>query len=272
MKLPVINEEWARRIQQSEVEFFTSRISSIGEREGNPNGVEIRRFGKSTAFYVREMPWSLFNSVKGFSHEDLGRLEEIVQFYRERQRAFQMDINPVGCSPELFKELARHGLQQEGFHSVLYGLPKAELPTLPAEISIREVKDEEDFQHYAEVHCVGSGMAPVHKHHFFNNNIGLLGRPGWRIYLASWQEQPAAVAVMHISDDIASCTLAATAPQFRRKGLHTALLLRRMHDAYKADCRLVAAQASFAGTSQNNMERAGMRIAWTRAVWGTVTT
>ncbi|MCP1308771.1 GNAT family N-acetyltransferase [Paenibacillus tyrfis] len=267
MRLPVINEQLAKRIEQSEIDFFTSRIRSIGERSGNPEGVEIRKFGSSTAFYIRTMPWGLFNSLKGFSQEDLGRLEEIIHFYRERDRAFQLDLNPGSASPTLCRHLAENGLFQESFHSVLYGLPREDLPELPPNIKIRQIDNQTDFDIYAGIHCVGSGMDLAHKHHFVNNNIGLLNRPGWKLFLAYWNDVPAAVAVMYVSGDIASFTLAATIPEFRQKGLQTALLNWRMHEAYKAGCELVAAQARFGSSSQNNMERIGMRMAWTRAVW-----
>ncbi|MFC5403233.1 GNAT family N-acetyltransferase [Cohnella soli] len=267
MKLPVINEELAARIVQSETDYFISRISSIGERDGNPEGVEVRKFGSATAFYIRTMPWGLFNSVKGFSQDDSDKLEEMIAFYRERDRAFQLDINPIGVHSETLKQLAVNGLCQTGFHSVLYGLPSSEPPQLPSNVQIRLIDNEADFDLYAGIHCVGSGMDIVHKHHFVNNNIGLLNRPGWKMFLALCDDMPAAVAVMHIGNNIASFTLAATAPEFRRKGLQTALLSWRMHEAYKANCELAVAQASFGSSSQHNMERVGMRIAWTRAVW-----
>ncbi|XEC97364.1 GNAT family N-acetyltransferase [Paenibacillus tarimensis] len=267
MILPVMNDEWARRIQQSEIDYFTSRISSIAERSGNPEGVEIKELGNTMAFYIRNMPWGTFNSVKGFSFEDMDRLEEIIRFYNDRQRGFQLDVNPAGSQPELFKCLAAHGLYQEGFHAVLYGLPRREMPDLPANIEIREVINKDDFDLYAEIHCIGFGMSVDNKHHFVNNNIGLLNRPGWKIFMAFLNDKPAAVGVMHIKNSIASCTLAATAPEYRRQGLQSALLQTRMHEAFKADCELVVAQADFGSTSQNNMQRAGMQIAWTRAVW-----
>ncbi|MNN24555.1 hypothetical protein D3C81_1379930 [compost metagenome] len=106
------------------------------------------------------------------------------------------------------------------------------------------------------------------KHHFINNNMGLLNRPGWKLFLATLDDVPAGVAGMHINGNIASCTLAATAPEYRNRGIQSALLQRRLYEAHLADCQLVAAQASFGSTSQNNMERAGFRIAWTRSVWG----
>ncbi|GAA3404313.1 N-acetyltransferase [Paenibacillus hodogayensis] len=267
MGLPVVNEQLAKRIQQSEVDYFSSRVSSIGERSGNPEGVEIRTFGNATAFYIKTMPWGLFNSVKGFSHNDVDTLEEIIDFYRVRERTFQLDINPVGLTPHTLRRLAENGLFQHSFHSVLYGLPSRELPKIPSGIKIREIDNEVDFDLYAGIHCVGSGMDIAHKHHFINNNIGLLNRAGWKLFLAYWNDIPAAVAVMHIGNHIASYTLAATVPECRRNGLQTSLLLWRMHEAHKAHCELVVAQASFGSSSQNNMERVGMQMAWTRAVW-----
>ncbi|NIK76775.1 GNAT superfamily N-acetyltransferase [Paenibacillus castaneae] len=267
MELPVINMELAERIQQVEIDYLTSRIRSIGERLGNPEGVEIHRFGKTTAFYIRTMPWGLFNSVKGLSDDDADLLDDIILYYQTRNRAFQFDVDPIHCSPKLFKRLAERGFYQNGFHSVLYGLPADKTPIHPSYIHIIEVKNESEFDHYAEIHCLGSGMSLADKHHFVNNNKGILNREGWKIFLAYLDGTPAGVAVMHISGNIASCTLAATHPNYRNRGLQTALLQHRMHEAHKADCTLVAAQASFGSTSQNNMERAGMQLAWTRSIW-----
>lgn len=262
-----MSETLARRLQQAEIDYFRSRISSIAERAGNPEGVEIRTFGSTTGFYIKTMPWGLFNSVKGLSDEDTCKVGDIAAFYRERDRKPQVDISPVGSSPKLLSSLTEHGLVQEGFHSVLYGLPLQELPAVPDSVDIHEITDSAQFDQYAEVHCAASGMSLVHKHHFINNNIGLLHRPGWKLFLAYTDGIPAAVAAMHISGGIASCALAATLPPYRRRGLQTALLQRRIHEAYKEDCELVTAQASFASTSHNNMERVGMQLAWTRAVW-----
>lgn len=267
MIMPIMTEKLAMRLQQAEIDYLSSRIRSIGKRTGNPEGVDIRTFGNTTAYYIQTMPWGIFNSVKGLSDEDIEQVGNIAAFYRKRDRNPQIDLCPVGTSPRLLRALAEHGFVQEGFHSVLYGLPLPELPEAPASLDIQEITDTEQFDLYAEVHCAASGMSLAHKHHFVNNNIGLLGRPGWRLFLGRIDGHPAAVAAMHLSKGIASCALAATLPAYRNRGLQTAMLKRRMHEAYKEDCELVTAQASFAGTSYNNMQRVGLQQAWTRAVW-----
>lgn len=271
MKLPVLNQALARQLQQSETAYLHSRISSIREREGNPEGVEISCFGQTTAFYIKTMPWGLFNSVKGISDADEDKLAEITQFFRTKNRAFQVDVDPADCGTRLFEALHRNGLRQTGFHSFLYGLPKQEQPELSPRIRIVEVDSPDVFDSYAEIHCLGAGMSLPDKQHFANNNIGLLNRPGWKLFLGYWDNVPAGVAAMHISGDIASCALAATLPDYRNRGIQTALLHRRMHEGYLAGCRLMAAQAGFGSSSQNNMERAGFQLAWTRAVWTAAT-
>ncbi|WP_054024781.1 GNAT family N-acetyltransferase [Bacillus sp. FJAT-28004] len=267
MKLPFLSKELAKRIQQSEIEYLTSRISSIGERPGNPEGVEINQYGQTVAYYIKTMPWGIFNSVKGLGDEDNDKLVEIIEFYDARDRGFQIDLNPTQCSAKLFGKLAELDFRQNGFHSVLYGLPREDKPILQPNITISEVVTEEEFDHYAEIHCLGSGMSLSYKHHFVNNNIGLLNRKGWKIFLGYLNGIPAGVGVMYISEDgIASCALAATAPSFRNQGLQTALISRRLHEAHLAGCELVVAQASFGSTSQHNMERAGLHMAWTRSI------
>ncbi|MBY0011897.1 GNAT family N-acetyltransferase [Paenibacillus typhae] len=270
MQFPVVNDKLAAQIRQSEIDFLASRIESIAERDGNPEGVEIRSFGKATAFYIRTMPWSLFNSVKGLTAAEEDQIGEWTRFYCERGRDFQVDVDPHHCSPGLLAALRANGLGQTGFHSVLYGLPLPERPTPPSNIEIIEIREQSHFDAYAEIHCLGSGMPLTAKPHFINNNIGLLNRSGWKLFLALLDNVPAGVAAMHIGGTVASCALAATAPDFRNRGIQTALLRQRLYTAHEAGCRLVAAQAAFGSVSQNNMERTGFRIAWTRSIWSLI--
>ncbi|WP_342566183.1 GNAT family N-acetyltransferase [Paenibacillus sp. FSL R7-0345] len=268
MQFPVVNDKVMAQIRQSEIDFLASRIESIAERDENPEGVEIRRFGKATAFYIRTMPWSIFNSVKGLTDDEEDQIGEWIRFYRERE--FQVDVDPYHCSARLLTALRANGLGQTGFHSVLYGLPLKEPPTPPSNIEIIEIREQSHFDAYAEIHCLGSGMPLTAKPHFINNNIGLLNRTGWKLFLALLDNVPAGVAAMHINGSVASCALAATAPDFRNRGIQTALLRQRLYTAHEAGCRLVAAQAAFGSLSQNNMERTGFRIAWTRSIWSLI--
>ena len=96
---------------------------------------------------------------------------------------------------------------------------------------------------------------------------GLHGQPGWGLYLAFAYGQPAGAGALYMQEGIGSLLMGGTLPEFRRRGCQTALLQARIADAARQGCDLVAAQAALDATSQHNMERAGLRIAYTRAFW-----
>ena len=86
------------------------------------------------------------------------------------------------------------------------------------------------------------------------------------------EEAPAAVALLHMQDQIATLVAAATVPQFRGRGCQTALLQQRIVDAADAGCTLLVTQTRVGTASQRNMERAGMRVAYTSTIWRTFET
>ncbi len=258
----------AERIIEAEKAFFTSRIEAVKEREGNPEGAEVSFFGNTAACYIRTMPWGVFNSVKGFSNKDLSSLKEIVLFYKERNRKLLLDINPGHVEEQLLIKLAENGLYQQGFHSVLWSpLPAAGQQENNLPITVQTVSSKQQFSSYVKVHCAASGMAAEHEIHFYNNNAGLLYKPEWTLLVASFEGEPAAVAAMHVHNRTASLALASTLPEYRGRGLQAALIQSRLRLAVEKGCDLAAAQATYGSISHRNMERAGLRLAFTRAVW-----
>jgi GNAT superfamily N-acetyltransferase len=61
--------------------------------------------------------------------------------------------------------------------------------------------------------------------------------------------------------------MSATLPEARGRGAQSALIARRWRDAAERGCRTIITQTAYGGTSQNNMERAGMRLAHTFGIW-----
>jgi hypothetical protein len=60
---------------------------------------------------------------------------------------------------------------------------------------------------------------------------------------------------------------ASVAPTFRGHRVHQALLARRWRDAVAAGADIVCSQAAYLSTSHRNMERSGMRLLHTQAIW-----
>jgi GNAT superfamily N-acetyltransferase len=58
---------------------------------------------------------------------------------------------------------------------------------------------------------------------------------------------------------------AGTLPEFRRRGIQTALLRVRMAAAYRAGCEYAVTLTQGGSTSQHNAERLGFRLAYSKA-------
>ena len=272
MEFPVVTQALALRVGKSESDHFESWLAVMQAQEDNPFGIEVRRFGRAVALVNRGMTLGpLFNRVLCFGDAEAGFLDEIVRFYEERGVACRIDINPYDASSALFSALAASGLHPFRFHVHLYGLPPAlpspedAGPVIAREIRPKDLPVWADIwlQSYAESLGVPQAMAEQ----IAEATRLLHGQPGWKLYLAFVGGQPAAAGALYVQDGVGSLLIGGTLPALRRRGCQAALLRARMADAARLGCDLIAAQAGLDTTSQHNMERAGMRTAYTRAFW-----
>jgi GNAT superfamily N-acetyltransferase len=85
-------------------------------------------------------------------------------------------------------------------------------------------------------------------------------------YLATLDGVPAGGGSMRIHDGIAQLTGAGTAPGFRRRGIQSALLATRLADATAAGCDIATITVQPGSRSQQNAQRYGFDLLYTRAV------
>jgi len=79
-------------------------------------------------------------------------------------------------------------------------------------------------------------------------------------------EAIAAGAMTHL-DSVINCVGDGTPERFRGRGGQSALIRYRIQAARKLDCEYVMATTACGSASQRNYERAGFRVAYTRAKW-----
>jgi GNAT superfamily N-acetyltransferase len=89
---------------------------------------------------------------------------------------------------------------------------------------------------------------------------------GVRRYAAVRDGVLAAGAGLRVSDGIADFAGAATAPAHRRHGLQSALLSARLADAKAAGCDIAVITTQPGSKSQQNAQRQGFDLLYTRAV------
>jgi GNAT superfamily N-acetyltransferase len=73
-------------------------------------------------------------------------------------------------------------------------------------------------------------------------------------------------ATMRIAEGVAQLTGATTAPAHRRRGVQTALLSARLADASAAGCNVAVITTQPGSKSQQNAQRRGFDLLYTRAV------
>jgi GNAT superfamily N-acetyltransferase len=94
---------------------------------------------------------------------------------------------------------------------------------------------------------------------------GLLAA-GARPYAARRDGVLAGGGSMRVAGGIAQLTGAATVPAHRRRGVQTALLATRLADAAAAGCDIAVVTTQPASKSQENVQRRGFELLYTRAV------
>ncbi|TMW70726.1 GNAT family N-acetyltransferase [Alteribacter natronophilus] len=255
------------KTEQAEIEMTLSRLECMGKREGNPMGCEIKRFGKTVAFAVKNIPGPSYNTVKGFNSSDLDALDDILGFYREKGITPRFELTPADSGRELCFALHRKGFLQTGFHTSLEGRVERSVPSRPANnVEVRSL-DKEEFDLYGQFYAEAFGMPPFTVDGITANNRALADEAGWYFYLATAGGAPAGIASLYITGDTGVLAAAGTLPAYRQKGVHTALIDARRAEAEKSGCRVLTGQASFGSGSHRNMLKAGLQTLYTKAVW-----
>ena len=262
----VLDEKLAETIEQAEVDVLHSRLTAIKGISGNPMGVDIQKFGNATAFSVKNIPGPSFNTVKGLKDGDENIVNLIIEYYEGRRIPVRFELTPAHASSDLLSYLSEAGLYQTDFHTTLYGSLSHELEPINPKITIRELKKKE-FDTFADIYTRGFQMPAFLKTGIAQNNEVLYDNDNWSFYLASVKNEPAGIGVLFIKDGIATLAAAATVPELRNYGVQSALITARINQAKMLGSTLVVGQARFASVSQNNMERTGMKIAYTKAIW-----
>lgn len=267
MDLPLMTDQFARKLQRVDADFTTLRMEKLRRLPGNPYSVEIQRFNDAVAFTARKLPMvSYFNKVIGLQGDPARGLDEVTEFYGAGP--FQFEIIPCDFTWSLGLALSERGFRQTSFHATLYGRPQALNSSREPNGHIDQVVSAEDMRVYVDVNLSAWGVAPQ-----FRDAVGSVmrtsyGHPDFQHYIGYTPAgEPASVATLYIQDGVAYYGNAGTVPDARGSGFQLGLLRRIANDAHRAGCTLIVGMSKFGSTSYRNMERIGMRLGFTQGIW-----
>jgi ribosomal protein S18 acetylase RimI-like enzyme len=256
LPLPPLDHELVRRLEEAGAAFSVARLEAIADHPDTRLDLRLERFGAAVAPASPAAPdLDFVNRIERLGPAEAERLDEILSFYAALGIDPWLEVAPgtaVGPIPA----------RVLGFYTVLYGRPveRAE----PA-VEVRRAEGERTVE-AARILLAGHGVPESVLDTHAVALADAVERAAGRLYLAIVDGQPAAAAALSIADGVGHLASAATLPDFRRRGCQSALVAVRSVDAGAAGCELISSGAEFGSASQRNLERAGLRLAYTKPV------
>ncbi len=198
------------------------------------------------------------------SASDLDRVEE---FYRSHGAPAQVDVCPL-TDKTLLELLKERGYTMTELNNVLYRAlsPEEQFAPSAAGIALRPAEPHES-ELWADTVGRGFREGEPCPPDFLQMFTPLFQIPNSVMFFASLNGRLAGGAGGLTVPERKLLALfgAATLPEFRGRGIQTAFLHERMAVAAKAGCDLAVTVTLGGSTSQRNAERAGFRVAYSKA-------
>jgi len=242
-----MNDGAIERIERAYAAHFAERQSMLPGA-----GVSVRAITGAVLFTARTRPevdWMNTALVMGRVTPPL--LEEIVAFYR--QQGVRPRIEAVAGEPE--------GFVSGGELFVMAVVPPADSPD-SGKVAVRAV-DADSFGRFADVYVEAFGRVDIPR----PDVEGWSVLKNWKFYFAEVAGKPAGAGILSIHGDVGYLGSAATLPAMRGRGVHSALLHRRMADAASAGCSVIFGRAAPGGPGAAGLLRAGLMLSHRKKVW-----
>ncbi|GAA2863605.1 GNAT family N-acetyltransferase [Pseudonocardia halophobica] len=263
----------AARVERAEVDLISAAAEAAHERRDDERGFLLPIAGGVASFADDGSP---YNKVTGLGFAGVPRadeLDEIERAFTDRGEPTQVELAHL-ADPDIAAVLTTRGYRLESFENVL-GRALDGRPGLPAPPGI-EVRRSGDDEFEAWLSVVADSVArpdvqglPWHEE-FPRETYELAERDalgaGVLRYAAFRGGLLAGGASLRLTDGIAQFAGAATTPAHRRHGVQTALLTARLADAAAAGCDLAVIVTQPGSKSQQNAQRRGFDLLYTRAI------
>jgi len=222
-------------------------------------------------------PGSPLNKVAGLGFAgplDESALAAVEKAFAERESPVQVEIATL-ADPSIAHGLTTRGYTLQGFENVLaLSLPHGPDAQRPPSI---DVVPSPLAELSAWIDVVVTGFASpdaqgVASHESFPRELlegvmaDMAAAGGFSRYLARRDGVVAGGASLRIAKGVAQLCGAATLPEHRRRGVQSALLSARLEIAAEAGCDVAVVTTQPGSKSQENVQRVGFELFYTRAV------
>jgi GNAT superfamily N-acetyltransferase len=251
-------------IQIEKIEMELTIFNSKRALASLEKKLEIIQVGNSHLLKDKVSPHSIYyNRVKGFSPTDLDKLDQIIQIYEQDHITPCFDLAPNLINYDVARALAKKGYFSAEQLAFLQILP-SEMKLAPHEFKIVQVTEEnaEEF-----INLIGLSTGQGYEAEIVKQKSEYFYSPNFKNYIAYIGDQPAAMGSLFICENEGYIANDYTFPDFRGKGLQTALIHHRLEVAKEMALEMVYTDVEFGTTSHNNMVKIGFQLVYVNSFW-----
>jgi GNAT superfamily N-acetyltransferase len=263
MEYPLLSLELAREIEMAEAQAAAACAEKLVTAQGGDAGVVVSVAGGYAVYCGANSPvtQAVGLGMNGaVSSDEFNRLEE---FYFSRKEPVRVETCPM-ADGSLIEHYRERGYYVSEFSNVMVRpVEKAATAALPSGIEIQKAAEGEiDLwtltvaQGFAEHFPVTQEILSVMRLFASGKNT--------ECYFARVDGKIAGGATLALRGRIAGLFGASTLPQFRNRGVQTALVQARLQRAAEQGCELAMSLAVPGSASQRNITRQGFRTLYTR--------
>jgi GNAT superfamily N-acetyltransferase len=260
-----VNLDLVRRLEASEAAAAKECAQFLARKNPASGAESIEIMGGMAAFTGVGSPVTQAVGLGLHGAVSNGEMNDLEDFYACRGSEVNIEVCPM-ADISLYELLGSRGYRVIELSNVLYRPIEspARVATLPPGVEIRHAGAGE-ARFWAET--VSRGFAE----HFpvTEELIEIMEmfsqRPSDRMYLAYVDGKISGGAALCTHNGVAGFFGASTLPDFRRRGVQTAMLEARLADAAGAGCDIAVSIAQLNSISHRNIERQGFRVAYTRS-------
>lgn len=258
----------AARIERAEADTIAAGTARCDD------GVVIPLAGGVASYAGPDSPMNKIAGLGWGGVPTASELEAVEQMFADRDTPVQAEVSSL-ADPAIGELLTRRGYLLVSFEDVL-GLTLRDIPApvLPDDITVRH-SGVDELASWLDVIVEGFAVPDdqgVASHESFPREVlsraidALSTTEGVRRYIALRQGVVAGGASMRILDGVAQLNGAATAAPLSWRGIQSALLTTRLHEAASAAADLAVVTTQPGSKSQQNTQRQGFSLLYTRAI------
>ena len=264
MPTPFVDQELAARLEDTQAWRAVYYAQANQAQTHTTDGAQLTIAGAPVIYGGKGIPVNRAIGLGMHGPVTADDLDAIEHFYNQRHTDTVIDLCPL-AHPSLLSFLQRRGYYIRTWMSMLF-LP---LPATPGTLNpalhvTRATPDQADLwlatsaRGFDESDEAAASTVRVLTPNFYAASA--------HCYFAWQGDLPISTGGMYLHKGVIELGGTSTLVAHRQQGAQSALIQRRLTDAYELGCDLAVVLTTPGSASQRNMQRRGFQLAYTRAI------